>query len=117
MSVNVTPTSQRIYSRHARQALILLGSLIRTHRIERKLSVQALAERVCISRDMMQRIEQGDPRCTIGAVMEAATIVGVPLFDSASQHELTTYISQQQDKLRLLPKAIHQTKRVIKDDF
>ncbi|ROH86368.1 XRE family transcriptional regulator [Pseudomethylobacillus aquaticus] len=95
----------------------MLGSLIRINRIERKLTVQALAERVGISRDMMQRIEQGDPRCGIGVVIEAATIVGVALFEADSSNTLTMHIKEQEDKLRLLPKAVHKTRTVVKDDF
>jgi transcriptional regulator with XRE-family HTH domain len=110
-------TSARTYSRYAREAVTLLGSLIRVNRVERKLSVQALAERVGISRDMMQRIEQGDPRCGIGLVIEAATIVGVPLFGTDSSNKLTIHIKEQEDKLRLLPKAIHKTRATVKDDF
>ena len=79
-------TSARTYSRYAREAVTLLGNLIRVNRIELRLSVQELAERVGISRDMMQRIEQGDPRCGIGLVIEAAAIVGVPLFGADSSN-------------------------------
>ena len=95
----------------------LLGNLIRVNRIERRLNVQELAERVGISRDMMQRIEHGDPRCGIGFVIEAAAIVGVPLFGTDSSHRLTTHIQDQEEKLRLLPKAIHKKGVVVKDDF
>lgn len=110
-------TSARTYSRYAREAVNLLGNLIRVNRIERRLSVKELAERVGVSRDMMQRIEQGDLRCGIGFVIEAATIVGVPLFDADSSNRLAMHIKEQEDKLRLLPKAIHKTKAVVKDDF
>ena len=54
----------------------MLGQLIRINRIERKLSVAQLAERVGASRDLMQRIEKGDPRCGIGIVFEAAASRG-----------------------------------------
>lgn len=110
-------TSARTYSRYAREVVNLLGNLIRVNRIEQRLSVQELAERVGISRDMMQRIEQGDPRCGIGLVIEAAAIVGVPLFGADSSDRLTMHIKDQEDKLRLLPKAIHKTRAEVKDDF
>lgn len=115
--MNQGSTNGRTYSRYAREAVTMLGNLIRIHRIERKLSVQALAERVGISRDMMQRIEQGDPRCGIGLVLEAAAIVGVALFDAEHSNTLTTHIKAQEEKLRLLPKAIHPKRTVVKDDF
>lgn len=110
-------TNARTYSRYAREAVTLLGKLIRINRIERRLSVQQLAERVGISRDMMQRIEQGDPRCGIGLVIEAAVIMRVPLFDTDSSKNFTVSIKEQEEKLRLLPKAIHKARTVLKDDF
>lgn len=117
MAASPRLSTTRAYSRYTREAVTLLGHLIRVNRIERRLSVQALAERVGISRDMMQRIEQGDPRCGIGLVVEAAAIVGVPLFGADNSNRLTTYIKNQEDKLSLLPKAIHKTRAIIKDDF
>jgi transcriptional regulator with XRE-family HTH domain len=94
----------------------VLGQLIRINRIGRKLSVAQLAERVGASRDLMQRIEQGDPRCGIGIVFEAATIVGVPLFEE-DRGRLTTRVAEQEYKLRLLPKSIRKAKTAVKDDF
>lgn len=108
--------SPRVYSRYGREAIELLGQLIRVNRIERKLSVEELATRTGVSRDMMRRIEQGDPRCGIGLVFEAATIVGVPLFE-ADRTRLAEYRSQQTEKLRLLPKAVHKQRKAVKDDF
>ena len=106
----------RTYSRHGREAVAVLGQRIRIARIERKLSVAALAERAGVSRDLMQRIEQGDPRCGIGLVFEAAAIVGVPLFEE-DRGRLTLRMAEQDEKLRLLPKAIRKTKTAVKDDF
>lgn len=106
----------RTYSRYSREAVIVLGQLIRINRIERKLSVAQLAERVGASRDLMQRIEQGDPRCGIGLVFEAAAIVGVPLFEEV-RSRLTMRMSEQEEKLRLLPKSIRKKTTVVKDDF
>jgi transcriptional regulator with XRE-family HTH domain len=109
-------SSLRTYSRYGREAIAVLGQLIRIHRIQRKLSVLELAERAGISRDMMQRIEHGDPRCGIGAVFEAATIVGVPLFE-ADRGELKMRLAEQAEKLHLLPKSVRKTKTTVKDDF
>jgi transcriptional regulator with XRE-family HTH domain len=106
----------RSFSRYSREAVAVLGQLIRIRRIERKLGIEELATRAGVSRDMMRRIEQGDPRCGIGMVFEAATIVGVPLFES-DRSRLTTLLVEQEDKLRLLPKAIHKPRTDVKDDF
>ena len=65
---------------------------------------------------MMRRIEQGDPRCAIGLVFEAAAIVGVALFDS-DRDRLAGHLAEQETKLRLLPKAVHKPRSEVKDDF
>lgn len=109
-------TIPRSYSRYNREAVRLLGRLIRSHRIERRLSVEALATRAGISRDMMHRIEKGDPRCAIGLMFEAAAIVEVVLFDS-EPGRLAEQLAAQEAKLRLLPKAVHQPRTEVKDDF
>lgn len=110
-------TIDRTYSRYGREAVITLGQLIRINRIERKLSVIELAERVGISRDMLRRIENGDPRCEIGAVFEAATVVGVSLFEE-DRGRLSTRMADQAEKLSLLPKKIRKPKTTaVRDDF
>ena len=104
------------YSEYAKSAITLLGKLIQTARKEQKLTAQELADRAGISRNFLQRIEKGDPKCNIGAFFEIATIVGVKLFDE-NQTSLNKHIRQVEDKLTLLPKAIHKKKRKVDDDF
>lgn len=110
-----TATLNRRYSRPTLDALVLLGKLIRAARIERGWPAQALAERAGISRPLLQRIEQGDPRCGIGAVFEAATLAGVALFEQ-DPGRLGHLIADQNAKLRLLPKAVRKTRAIV-DDF
>ena len=102
-------------SRSTQEALLLLGRLIRAGRIERGWSAQELAERAGISRPLLHRIERGDPRSRIGAVLEVATLVGIPLFDE-EPGRLGRHIAEHDAKLRLLPKAVRK-KRAIVDDF
>lgn len=109
----------RTYSRYGREAVTVLGQLIRINRLERRLSVAELAQRAGVSRDMMHRIESGDPRCAIGIAFEAASIVGVVLFEE-DRDKLTLRMTEQEEKLRLLPKAIHKARaavRAVRDDF
>ena len=106
----------RPYSRYGRDAVMLLGNLIRRARIERKITVHELAERAGVSRGLLQRIEKGDPGCAVGAVFEAAAIVGVRLFD-ADQAALTNAVSAQAATLTLLPKAVRAAKVVANDEF
>lgn len=106
----------RSYSRYSRDAVALLGGLIRAARKERKLTAQELADRAGISRGLLQRIEKGDFKCEIGAVFEVATIVGIELFD-ADATTLSTHLSQTKDKLALLPKSVRRKTKVVRDDF
>jgi len=108
--------SARTYSRYSLEAISLLGKLIRAARKERKMTAQEVADRVGISRGMLQRIEKGDPKCELGATFEVATIVGIKLFD-AEATTLTKHIRQTEDKLALLPKSVRKKVKVADDDF
>lgn len=106
----------RTYSRYTRDAIMLMGKLIRTERIEQKLAARELAERAGISRGLLQRIEKGDPKCAIGSVFELASLLGIPLFvsDHASLISKRKHID---DKLTLLPKSVRSSTKAVKDDF
>ncbi|VEN73796.1 Transcriptional regulator [Candidatus Desulfarcum epimagneticum] len=106
----------RAYSRYSRDAAALLGALIREARHERRLSAQELADRAGISRGLLQRIEKGNLKCEIGAVFEAAAIVGVKLFD-ADESAMTRYLRQTREKLALLPKSVRKKSKAARDDF
>ncbi len=106
----------RAYSRYTRDAAALLGALIREARTERKLTAQELADRAGISRGLLQRIEKGNLKCEIGAVFEAAAIVGVKLFE-ADERGISKSLYQAKEKLALLPKAVRKKSKTINDDF
>ncbi len=71
----------RTYSRQNIEAVELLAEMIRAGRIERKITTRDMATRAGVSRTLLQRIEEGDPSCAIGAVFEVAVIAGVSLFE------------------------------------
>lgn len=104
------------YSRYSADAVQLISSLIKIARKERKLTTQDIADRAGISRGLVQRIEKGDMKCSIGAVFEVAAILGIKLFD-ADETSLLKHIRQNEDKLTLLPKSIRKKTRVVNDDF
>jgi len=106
----------RTYSRYGRDAAALLGVLIREARNEHNLTAQELADRAGISRGLLQRIEKGNLKCEIGAVLEVATIVGVKLFDT-DESTLTKYLHQTREKLTLLPKSVRKKTKEVCDDF
>jgi transcriptional regulator with XRE-family HTH domain len=111
-----TSRRARPYSRQTREAALLLGQMIRAARIERAMSVRELGERIGASRDLMQRIEQGDLRVGLGVALEAAAVVGVPLF-AAEPSRLASERAHLQEKLSLLPKAVHKRASEVKDAF
>lgn len=104
------------YSRYSVDAVQLMSSLIKVARKERKLTTQDIADRAGISRGLVQRIEKGDMKCSIGAVFEVAAILGLRLFD-ADETSLSKHIKQNEDKLALMPKSIRKKTRVVNDDF
>ncbi|MCP5278449.1 MAG: helix-turn-helix transcriptional regulator [Thiobacillus sp.] len=106
----------RTYSRASLEALTLLGKLIQLARKQRRMTAAELAERTGISRSTLQRIEKGDPKVEVGLMFEAAALVGVPLFD-AGPGRLVDKIARADDKLALLPKAIHKADTEVNDAF
>ena len=112
----MTKIKDRPYSPYTRDALQLFGQLIREARIVKKLSTSELADRIGISRALLQRIEKGNPGCSIGVVFEAAAICGVPLFE-LDQRSLARSLAHQSTKLALLPQSVRVSKLVVKDAF
>lgn len=106
----------RAYSRYTRKATELMGSMIRLHRIERKMTIKDLADRAGISRTTLQKIEQGNLKCEIGLVFEVAALVGMRLFD-ADMVSLGPLEERVADKIALLPKKVHPLKQDVDDAF
>ncbi|MBF0266492.1 MAG: helix-turn-helix transcriptional regulator [Gammaproteobacteria bacterium] len=111
--------NKRIYSSYTLEAIALLGKLIRQKRIEKKFTAKELAERANISRDLLYRVEKGEARCEIGVYFELANLVNISLFNVADQDKtlLTTLSDAVNQKLSLLPKSVHQSVKVVDDDF
>ncbi|MBL1421330.1 MAG: helix-turn-helix transcriptional regulator [Alphaproteobacteria bacterium] len=112
----MTKTRKRVYSAYSQDAMGLLGATIRAERKAKKMTEPELAERVGVSRSLIQRIERGDMNCGIGLVFEAAYILGIPLFE-AEPSRLTNHILDVIDRLTLLPKTIRKKNKVINDEF
>jgi transcriptional regulator with XRE-family HTH domain len=108
--------TDRAYSTYSREAVALIGQIIRLGRTERKISAGELAARAGISRDLLQRIERGNPGSAIGAVFEAAAIVGVKLFETGPQN-ITEQLAAAKAKLALLPRKARKTRKAVKDAF
>ena len=109
-------TRQRNYSRSAREALLILGKLIRVARTEKAMTAKELADRAGISRTTLSTIERGSPGPEIGLVFETASIVGVRLFDM-DERGLSMQIARLDEKLTLLPKSVRHREKDVDDDF
>ena len=94
----------------------MLGKLIQLARKQRRMTAAELAERTGISRSTLQRVEKGDPKVEVGLMFEAAVLVGVPLFD-AEPGRLMEKLARIDDKLALLPKAVHKPAAKVHDAF
>jgi len=106
----------RTRSGYSRDAMALLAQMIRRARLERKMTAAELAERVGVSRGVIQRIEQAEPGCAIGAVFEAAAVLGLRLFD-ASPADLAQHLATHGQVLTLLPLSARPPAKAVKDDF
>ena len=106
----------RPYSSYNLNALALLGQFVREARLGKALTTTDLAARAGISRALLQRIERGDPGCSIGAVFEVAAICGVPLFEQ-DPRALSNTLALHREKMALLPKSVRTSSKGVKDDF
>ena len=93
----------------------VLAAAIRGGRLERGWTVAELAERVGVSLGTIRSIERGRPGVALGTALEAATLVGVPLFHEDAlvrrQHR-----ALQEQTLALLPSTARRRAEV-DDDF
>jgi DNA-binding XRE family transcriptional regulator len=110
------PKKTRPQSRYAKAAATLLGQLIRKARIDRKMTAEEVADRAGLSRGLLRRIENGDPGCTIGAVFETATVVGVPLFN-ADETTIGDTLASNTAVMALIPKTVHASRTKLNDNF
>jgi transcriptional regulator with XRE-family HTH domain len=70
----------RTYSPQVVEAARLLGAQVRRARLERRWTVEELAERVGVNHATMRKVERGDLTVGLGPAFEAAALVGIPLF-------------------------------------
>lgn len=104
------------YSTYTKEAMKLFSDLICAERKAQKMTQQELADRTGVSRSLIKRLEKGDLSCSIGAVFEAAHVLGIKLFDMGPER-LQQEIFRVEEKLALLPTTIHKKPVVVDDDF
>lgn len=109
------PRITRVYLPQTREAASMLGRQIAIARRERGWTLTQLAERVGVSRPTMAKIEKGDPSVGFGVALDAASILGIPLFSDDPQRR-SIEASRDQDRLTLLPAKVRKSGKV-EDDF
>jgi transcriptional regulator with XRE-family HTH domain len=102
-------------SPQTREALRILAASIRAARLGRGWTEADLAERVGVSRPTIVNLEAGRSGVAIGTVLEAATLVGVPLFSDDAERR-TAYGALKSAELALLPDTAR-PRRAIDDNF
>jgi len=113
----MTPKRPRPYSPYAVEAARLLGAQIRLARRERRWSQDELGTRAGFTARTVHKIERGDLSVGLGAVFEAAALLGVPLFH-AERSRLSADLDRIEARSALLPRPARlRPDDEVKDDF
>lgn len=99
------------YSPQAAEAARLLGEQVRLGRLERRWTVEELAERVGANHTTIRKVERGDLTVGIGPALEAAALVGVPLFN-VDPTQLALERRDVQARLAMIPSRARRPKAV-----
>lgn len=97
-------------------AVTALGAQIGAARRELGWTAAELAGRLGVHPQLIGTIERGAPSTAIGTVLEAAVLVGVPLF-GADPAELHRVAESERTRLALLPQRVRPTSVEISNDF
>ena len=109
-------SKKRSYARYTLSAVSLLGRMVELERKSRRMTAQALAERLGVSRGTVQRLEAGDPKVELGLAFEACALMGVRLFDE-DPASLSVRLAEAGKRLALLPKYARALNTDVDDDF
>jgi transcriptional regulator with XRE-family HTH domain len=102
----------------ARDALSVLGNQIRLARHGRNWTAAQLAAAAGVSVRTVAAIERGSAAVSIGNALNAAVVVGVPLFGVEDKAELARLRRQDAERLALLPSRVyHPRAETVSDDF
>lgn len=105
----------RTFSPVTVEAARLLGARVRLARRERRWTLRELADRVGVTEVTMRKVERGDLTVGLGVALEAAAVVGVPLFhEDRSRRSLEA--GRVDDRLAVLPQSVRKPVEV-DDDF
>ena len=105
------------YARYTLAALERLGQLVAVARKEQRVTAQDLAERIGVTRAMIQRLEAGNPKVDIGVAFEACTILRIPLLGEDDVGSMTLRVEEGRRRLSLLPSYARARTVELADDF
>jgi len=90
--------------------------MIKAARLERGMSQLELADRVGVSRHTIMAIEKSDSKVAVGAVLESAAVLGIPILaeDTEGLNKLAGAVA---NLTQLLPARIRKRKVELDDDF
>lgn len=105
------------YSKSALYAINLLSSQIRQARLQQKISIKRMSERLGVSSVTYGSLEKGALTIAIGTYLEAMALLDLPFYQM-SEKELRLSAEKAELQLALLPKRIAPPKnRTFDDNF
>lgn len=90
----------------ASEALKLLGQEIRIERTRKGWTQRELGVRAGMSERTVSLIERGDPAVSVGNVLNAAAITGVPLFSLESDEAIGQVRRSRSEVAALIPQRV-----------
>lgn len=105
----------RTHTRQTHDAAATLGALVAAERRARSFTAKDFAERVGVSVPTLRKVESGDPSVALGTFLEAAVLVGVPLFN-ADGREMAAVADHARMRVALLPDRVRRTPAGDPDD-
>ncbi len=95
-------SENRSYTEFTTESILLWGQMIKLARKQRGMSETDLAMRANITRSTLNRIERGNLDVGVGLFFEAATLVGLKLFDTDDKEQLQDHRQRIVEKISLL---------------
>lgn len=93
-------SSDRNYTEFTSESILLLGQMIKLARKQRGMSDVDLAMLANVSRGTLHKIERGDLDIAVGLFFEAATLVGLKLFDTDDKERLQSHRARIVEKIQ-----------------
>ena len=101
---------------HVQDALTVWGQLIRLARADRGWTAKELAGRANLSEQTVLAAESGSRGTSVGAMIDLADLVGVPIFGIEDRAELAIRRSRGEELLSLMPSRVYRSKKDLGDD-